>query len=172
MALTTQPKPAVPGARIPGLSSIPTFHGNEKASQTFKKGALLIDDDAGRLQESTSPVNAAAVTQRVIGIALHDASGVVDTDVAFVWLSPHVQVEFTLTELTVGTHALALADMWKCYPITKATNYWYLNADAVSDTGGAIVVGFKDPIGTVDGRVYAVPTSTVRGGANAASAVY
>lgn len=171
MALAVQPQPASV-VRCPGFSSIPTFHGVEKASQTYKKGAFLIDDDAGRLTESTSPVNASAVANRSFGMALQDATGVTDTQVPFVWLGPNCIIEFSLMELTAGNHTLVQADQWKVYPITKATTAWYLNADAVSDTGGALVMGFKDPIGTVNGRVFGIITNTARGGANAASGIY
>ena len=172
MALAAQPLPPIPGVRIPGLSSIPMLHGAEKAASTYKRGAFLIDDDAGAITEATSPIDGSAVTKRCFGMANHDAVGVALADIAFTWLLAQVQFEISLMELTAGNHTLVQADMFKVYPITKATSYWYLNADAVSDTGGGLVVGFKDPIGTVNGRVYAVLTSTARGGANAASGVF
>lgn len=171
MALTTQPKPATV-VRPAGLSSIPTFHGVEKATQTYVKGAFLIDDDAGRLTESTSPIDASAVAKRSFGMALMAATGVTGADVPFVWLGPQTIIEVNLMELTAGLHTLVQADQWKVYPLTKATANWYLNADAVSDTGGGIVVGFVDPIGTVDGRVLCVLSNPARGGANAGSASY
>lgn len=171
MALAVQPTPPSI-SRCPGFSSFPTLHGAEKAAATYKRGAFLIDDDAGALTESVSPINGATVTGRTFGMANHDAVGVALADIAFTWLLANVVFEINLLELTVGNHTLAAADLWKVFPITKATTYWYLNADAVSDTGGALVVGFRDPIGTVNGRVYAVLTSTARGGANAASGVF
>lgn len=171
MPLTTQPQPPTV-VRCPGLSSIPTFHGVEKATQTYKKGAFLQDDDAGRLTESASPISAAAVTNRTFGMALHDATGVTDAQVPFVWLGPNVIIEFTLSDATAGTATLAQTHQWKVYPILKGTTFWYLDAAATSDTGGACVVGFKDPIGTVNPRVFAVITNTARGGANAASGIF
>lgn len=171
MPLTTQPlAPLV--ARVPGLSSIPTFHGVEKATQTYKASAFLIDDDAGRLTESTSPISAAAVAQRTFGMANQNATGVTDADVPFTWLGPQTVIEITLSDATAGTATLAQTHQWKVYPIIKATNYWYLDAAATSDTGGGLVVGFKDPIGTVNPRVFCVVTNTVRGGANAASGIF
>jgi len=92
--------------------------------------------------------------------------------VAMIWLGPMTVIEIHLMELTAGLHTLVIGDQWKVYPITKGTANWYLNADAVSDTGGGIVIGFKDPLGTVDGRVYAILTNTARGGANAGSGTY
>lgn len=171
MALTNQPSPIV-AHRPLGLGHTPILHGNEKAAQTFKRGAPIQDDDAGRLTESASPVDGSAVTKRCIGFTLADASTVTDTDVAVVVAWPHQLFEATLSDATAGTHTLALTDMWKIFPITKATANWYLDANAVSDTGGGVVVGFKDPILTVDGRVYFMVTAPARGGANAGSAAW
>jgi|SRR6185503_778070 len=171
MALTTQPQRAAE-AKLIGLAASPIVHGVEKASQTYTMGAFLQDDDAGRITESASPIDASGVTKRAFGLAIHAATGTTDADVPMVWLGPNTVIEITLSELTAGTHTLAQADQWKVYPITKGTANWYLNADAVSDTGGGIVIGFKDPIGTVDGRVYMVISNPARGGANAGSAAF
>lgn len=171
MALTNQPKPAYVD-RCLGMTSSPVLTGPEKASSTFKRGAFLIDDDAGFVTESTSPIDASSVAKRTFGMALHDATGVTSANVEFIWITPNVIIEITLTELTAGTHTLVQADLYAVYPITKATANWYLNADAVSDTGGGIVVGFKDPVGTVDARVYMAVSNLVRGGADAGSGIW
>ena len=170
MALTTTP-PKARYDKALGLTSAPVLHGAEKATQTFLRGAFLIDDDAGRITESTSPIDASSVAKRSFGLALDAATGTTDYDVPFIWLGPNTVFEITLSDATAGTHTLAQADQWAVYPITKST-HWYLDANAVSDTGGAIVVGFKDAIGTVDARVYAILTNTARGGADAGSGTY
>jgi len=175
MPLTTTPKAATFAKTLYG-GAAPMLDGYEKASQTFIKGAFLIDDDSGYVTESTSPIDASAVAKRTFGFAEAPASGVTGTaatgpNIRFVDVTVMTVFEATLSDATAGTHTLAIADMHKVYPITKST-HWYLDANAVSDTGGGRIVGFKDPIGTVDGRVYFICTSTVRGGANAGSAVY
>jgi hypothetical protein len=170
MPLTNTPKAAA-YARTIGKTSAPLHHGEEKASQTYVKGAFLQDDDSGRVTESATPIDASGVTKRAFGFATDDATGVTDADVPFIWLDSTTVIEITLSNGTAGTHTLAQADKWKVYPITKST-HWYLDANAVSDTGGGIVVGFKDPIGTVDGRVYMILTNTARGGNNAGSGTY
>ena len=171
MPLTTQPQKARYDRAL-GLTSCPVLHGSEKAAQTYKKGAFLIDDDAGRIAETTSPIDASAVGNRTFGLALDDATGTTDADVAFVWLGPNTIIEITLSNGTAGTHTLVIGDMWAVYPITKGTANWYLDTNAVSDTGGGIVVGFKDAIGTVDARVYAILTNTARGGKDAGSGTF
>ena len=171
MALTNQPKRLQVASSL-GLFAKPMYHGQEKATQTYKAGALVQDDDAGRITESTSPVNGAAVANRTIGMVLQDASGVTDKDVPIIAAGPQLVLEGTLSDSTAGTGTIAQLDMWKVYPITKATANWYLDKNAVSDTGGGVVVGFKDPIGTVDGRVYFKVTTPAIGGLNAGSANY
>ena len=174
MALTNKPKRATFAKTLSG-HSIPVLHGVEIASATWTAGAFLQDDDSGALTLPTSPINASAVGNRAFGMALNKATGVTAADAAFIWLTPDVVLEMTLSD-PAGTHTLAQADQWKVYPVTVdgtfSTGFWYLNGNAAVDTGGAVVVGFKDPIGTVDGRVYAVLTNPTRGGVNAGSATY
>jgi len=172
MALTNQPKPAFVGKLLGGRTE-PTVTGYEAASQTFVAGAFVRDNDSGLIVESTSPVNGSAVGNRCIGIALAAASGVTAAALPIApVVGSDVLLEITLSDATAGTHTLAQADQWKCYPITKGTANWYLDANAVSDTGGAVVVGFKDPIGTVDARVYAIVTRAAIGGVNAGSSAW
>ena len=177
MALTTTPPPPLV-ATVIGLASSPLLHGVEKATQTFKKGAFVQDDDAGRITESATPIDASAVTKRAFGLAVQDAVGTVGTDTIFNWLGPQTPIEITLSNATTGTHILAQADQWQVFPILKDTGSpnqvgsWYLDANAVSNTGGAVVVGFKGAIGDVDARVYAILTNTARGGAHAASGTF
>ena len=172
MALTTEPKAAAYAYGIASPSS-PIVHGVEKASSAWLAGAFIQDDDSGRMTLSVSPIDASGVTKRAIGLARDKATGVTDADVEFTWLDSRAVVEITLSDATATTHTLAQADQWKVYPILKtATGNWYLDANAVSDTGGGIVVGFKDAIGTVDGRVYMILSNTARGGLNAGSGTF
>src|SRR5574342_198580 len=170
-ALTTQPKAAQFAYTI-GQTAAPIIHGEEKATQTYKAGAFVIDDDSGLITESTSPIDASAVAKRTIGMARDAATGTTSADVSIFFATQTTVFEGTLSDATAGTHTLAATDKFKVYPITKGDANWYLDANAVSDTGGGLVIGFKDPVGTVDGRVYFIPTSTVRGGKNAASGVF
>lgn len=169
MALTSTPKR--PELKRHLYQSAPLLHGHEKAAQTYLYGALIQDDDSGRITESADPIDGSAVTKRTFGMALRSATGTTDKDVPFIWLGPGEAVEFTLSDATAGTHTLAQADLWKVYPAKKST-HWYLDANAVSDTGGFVVVELVDAIGTVDGRVRAILTNTARGGANAGSGTY
>ena len=174
MAFTTQPQ-AANVARYLGFASAPILHGEEKASQTFKKGAFLIDDDAGLITETTSALDASTVAHRCVGLALKDASGVTSADMPFVFLGSQVVIEITLSDNTAGVHTSAATDKWKVYAAAKGTNNWALDTNAASDTGGLLVIGFKKGVvvgTTTEARVYGIVTSTVRGGTNAGSAVF
>lgn len=173
MALTNKPSRATYVKGL-GVTSAVVQHGVEKASQTYKQGAFLIDDDAGRLTESTSPIDASAVAKRTLGMALQAATGTTGADVPICYVGENAVYRATLSDSTAGTHTLAQADQWKVYPITKdpthSTGFWYLDANAVSDTGGGLVVGFVDAIGTVDAEVLFIVTTPARGTANAGGA--
>ena len=174
MAFTTQPRPAQYDRSLGGMSC-PILHGEEKASQTYKKGAFLIDDDAGLITKSTTPIDASAVGKRTFGLALKDSTGVTSADVPFVWLTSLVVLEITLSDNTAGVHTLAAADKWAVYAIAEGTTAWALDANANCDTGGIIVIGFKTGtvVGTTtDARVYGILTNTARGGADTGSGTF
>jgi hypothetical protein len=173
MPLTNKPLAIIVGRLQGGMRTEPSIHGVEAASQTYLAGSLLQDDDAGSIVESKSPVDGSANTQRAFGLAVADATGKTAADVHMVSLiGDGVLLEVTLSDATAGTHTLAQGDQWQTYPFTKdtATGHWYLDANAASDTGGGVVVEFRDPIGTVDARVYAKLTRPAIGTANAGSA--
>lgn len=173
MALTTRPKKALLSKMLGKTSSV-VQHGEEKATSTWKAGAFLIDDDAGRLTESTSPIDASAVAKRTIGLATADATGVTDADALFDYVGEDAMFEVTLSDSTAGTHTLAQTDKFKVFPLVKdptfSTGIWYADANAVSDTGGFLVLEFVGAIGDVDARVRGIVTTPARGGTNAGSA--
>lgn len=166
MALTNEPQ-ALSYAKSFSTSA-PTRRGYEKASSTWKQGSPLQDDGSGYLTPPTSPVDGSAVGKRLLGVALADASGTTGADVIMVSPDNGTVFEGTLSDATAGTHTLAQADMHKIFPLTKGSTNWYLDANAASNNG-AQIIGFKDPIGTVDGRVYFVMTRATMGGVAASS---
>jgi len=168
MALTTQPPP-VKIATPFGMAADVVIHGEERASQSYKKGAFLIDDDSGLIKENAAGyVDGGGVTRRTLGIALGDATGTTSHDVAIGYAGAYTVFEGTLTDLSAGTHTLAAGDKWQTFTVRKGTYNWYLDYNTLS-ANGAFIVGFKDAVGTVDGRVYFVLTAACRGGMHAAS---
>jgi len=173
MALTNKPKRLAVMANE-GKTSMVVLHGEEKATQTYKQGAPLIDDDSGRITESTSPIDASAVGKRCFGIATADATGTTDADVLMDQVGEDTVLEVTLSDSTAGTHTLAQTDKWKVYPLVKdptfSTGFWYADTNAVSDTGGFFVREFVGAIGDVDARVRGIITTPARGTQNAGGA--
>lgn len=128
-------------------------HGIEGTSQTWKVGAPLVVS-SGKLIEATTSTSAKS---GVVGIALAAASGVANTDVPYVPLSPDVQtfqgtVDGTLSSSNApGTGTLTQANMYTGGTLQKdaASGKWFLNNTA---TGDFIFEAAIDPVGTVNGR--------------------
>lgn len=139
-------------ARYNGLSFEPVHSGIEAATQTWKKGAPLVYA-SGKLTEATDAADQAAMA----GMAAHVASGVTDTAVKYVPFIPGVVFEVTLMTGAEADFTLVQTNIGLAYGIAKAVSgAWFLdNADTTNPEFR--VVGFKDPVGTVNGRVYAVP---------------
>jgi len=167
MPLTNQPQ-ALKLASPFGMNADVVIHGAERASQTYKKGALLQDDDAGLITETATPCDGSGVTHRAFGLATADATGTTSHDVLMDYIGPYTVLEGTLSNATAGTHTLAVGDKFQTYPLIKGTYNWYLDANAVA-ANGAFILDFKDAVGTVDGRVYFVLTAAARGPVHAAS---
>lgn len=173
MALTNQPQ-AVQYIHRVGGGTAPIMHGGETASSSWKAGAFLQDDAAGLLKLCASPIDASGETKRAFGFALADASGTTGKDAPYLWLGDAALVfEGTLSD-PAGTHTLVIADLFSIYPITLdatfSSGHWYLNGNTV-DAEGGLIIGFKDPVGTVDARVYFIVTSTARGAEQGSSGV-
>jgi len=168
MALTNLMKTARLAKLLDG-ASLPVLHGIEAATQSWLVGAFLIDDDAGSIIEATSPLASTGKgISLTLGLATNAAKGVTGADVLFDKASDDTVFEMNLSDATAGTHTLVQADAWSTYAVTKdsTSGNWYLDANAEATTGGGVVVGFKDPVGTVDARVYVILTHNLIGNAD------
>lgn len=129
-------------------------HGLEGTSQTWKKGAPLVNS-SGFLIEATTSTSAKS---GIVGIALAAATGTSSTDTMYVPLSPDTMtfrgtIDGTLVATNApGTGSLAQASMYAGGTLQKdaASGTWFLNSTA---TGDFIFVAAIDPIGTVNGLV-------------------
>jgi len=129
-------------------SSVPLAHAPEEASQTFVKGSVLIHDAAsGEVEQAgTEPVN------EILGIAAGDASGTAGTDVAYIPADPSIVFEGNIgTSVSAG--AIAATDQFQKYPLQLSGTSWFI--DKTDTTNPCVkIVGFKDAVGTTNGRVY------------------
>lgn len=157
---------------------------HEASSQTFKQGALL-SVVSGLVQEATNPVGAGSDLDTLVGIAAQAGQNVTTKPLTQIEAClPGVVFEGVLGNSADDLYALAAADAdvgSACSFFKDPVNGgWYLNATtktaAVPAAGAAgiaqlfnvvnaraRVVGYKDPAGTVNGRVFFVFLSTGTG---------
>jgi hypothetical protein len=132
-----------------GQYHTPILGGVEKATQSWKRGAVLIADALGSVAEAGSDPIAA-----ILGIALADASGVTGAACQSIPALPGLLFEATLEDQSNGDHALALTDTYQGFGMKKvsATGFWYLDENDTSGVCG-VVMQLVSPVGTVQGRV-------------------
>lgn len=146
-------------------TAIPKF--KEAASQTFKAGAP-VKVVSGLITECIAPA-AGSDAEVIVGIALQDGQNVTTkplTTVAPCCPCGDAVFEGILGNTADDLYALTAddGDVGKAAALAKdATNLgWYVNATTAALDASAIanarvrVVGYKDPAGTVNGRVYFV----------------
>jgi hypothetical protein len=131
----------------PFSAGIRTREYKEEASQTFKKGAILVQDATAKdeCEEAGSDP-----TARILGVSMDDASGTADTKILVSLAEPgaefvgHVQDGGTLAASNLGTNYGLVYD---------ATNtIWRVDLSDTSNVN-VVVTGFVDEIGDVNGRV-------------------
>lgn len=136
-----------------GLYSTPSMVQGEGASQTFKKGAILVNGSAGNVG---TVVEAGADPTLILGIAESNGGNnatVGGAEQRFVPALPHCTFEGTLDDNT-GTYALVAGDKNKKYGVAKDANgIWYIDQTDTTNTV-VLITDFKDPVGTQAARVY------------------
>lgn len=139
-------------AKVSGLGATPVWRAPEDASETFILGAVLVNN-AGFVEEGgANPAN-------IIGIADeagHNAAAAGDSNMHFVPALDSIIFEGSVDNTAAGTGTIAATDMWTEYGITEdADGVWYIDKDkAAGATSRVRIVGFRDPVGEVMGRVY------------------
>ena len=133
--------------KLEGMSQIPSRVGYEAASQTFKRGELLILNATNQLAVATDEPLA-----RIMGFASEDASGTTNNVLSYMPILPGMLFELSIgTSATAGTSAIT--DYMKLYPLHVTSNRWFVNK-----TDGANpcvqVVALAEDAGTTVGRVH------------------
>lgn len=131
-----------------GSGVIPLRSGLEAATQSFKKGAVLIES-SGKVA-----IAAADPTADILGIAAADASGVTDREVLYYPALPGMVFEATFEDQTNEDHALAAANFYGNFAaqVDSAGN-WYVDENDTTNTC-VHIVGAKDAVGVTRARVY------------------
>ena len=135
-------------AYLEGNSSVAVGHGPEEASQTFENGSLLIADvTSGEVEQA-----AGEPVALILGISHGPASTVTGTDVMYTLAGPNTVFEGNIgTSVTAGD--IAADDLFEAYPMNVTSEDWFV--DKTDNSNPCVqVVGFRDAIGTTNGRIY------------------
>ena len=125
-----------------GLSSTPIWEGEEKASETFKLGALLINSSGFLTEASADPDNLIGVAVR----AGQNGTSNGDKRSRFVPCLPHIIFNMSIDDASdLGNGAYVDADMWKDYGVAKDSDgKWYVDKSETT-TKLVKIVGLSDP---------------------------
>lgn len=142
-----------------GLCATPSGNATESATQTFKLGAILINN-AGRLEEAAD-----GNVVNIVGVAEEEgANAAAGADVRYTPALPHITFEASLDDGDdEGNGVIAQVDLYEERGLQKnaATGKWF-----VDKTGAAkrvVITKLVDPVGTVQGKVQFkfMPETTV-----------
>src|SRR5574343_286537 len=156
MAITRSFKPAY----VMGLTVIPTETIAEGASQTFKKGEVIVASSGYAI--ATAAGNDEPTLGTILGVAAEDAH---NTTAGLYNISYSPALPFVVFEgqlyIAAGT-GITQAMVGAAYELNVSSNKWYIDGDNTTDER-VRVIGLKDAIGTVDGVVYFVflPNTTI-----------
>lgn len=129
-----------------------THRGFEGAAEAFKAGAVLIAS-ANQLDEG------GANPTTIAGIAVSPASGTTGDPIEYVPALPGKVFEGSLDDSNdLGAGAIVATDLLKEYGITKdtVTGVWYVDKFKTAGDARVRIIGFRDAVGTVRGRVQFV----------------
>lgn len=130
-----------------GLNAMPSMHGQEAASQSYLVGGLLVDS-SGKLAVGAADPSLGTI----LGIARTAATGTTDTDVIFTPALASVVFEANLDDGS-GTLVSAITHLWGRFGLAVTSGKFWIDSTDTTNIR-VVVVGFKDDIGTLNGRVY------------------
>lgn len=145
------------------VGTVGPFSGFEDASETWGTGSILIEGTATLAQAAADP------TTNIVGVSAEKSTGTTNAEAIYypalegvIWegnLSTGGASPPTAFALTQGDfltrYALQIDTSQTDEQGTTITGIWYIDqADTVAVS--VTIIGFKDPIGTSDARVYFV----------------
>jgi hypothetical protein len=141
-----------------GFLSTPSIHGKAAAGATdgaWLKGAVAVGTVApGALgfvkKGGTDPAG-------IIGVFEQDGPQAADSQtlVRMVPAIPGVVFEGSIGGASAATPVnSADGHLWQEYGISETANLWRIDTSKTGATGRVRVCGFRDPVGTPDGRVF------------------
>jgi hypothetical protein len=143
----------VAAVRMEGMYSIPVEHGIEAASQSYKKGSLLLYSSGSLAICATNPA-------LCVGISLSAATGVTGADVPFVPILPSLLFEMSV-DGTLSTNAPATGKpsdftIGTAYGLSldAATGLFYLASNLTTTNARVRLIEYDaDQASIIQGRV-------------------
>lgn len=131
-----------------GSGIIPLREGAEAASQSWKKGAVLI--------ESSGSIAAAAAdaVADILGVAAGPATGTTGAQVLYYPATPGMIFECTLEDQSNQNHVLAQSNIYANYAVQVDNDGIYYADENDTTNTAVVIVGAKDALGTTRARVY------------------
>lgn len=136
--------------RVGGQTSIPLWNAPEAASETSKKGAVMLFTSGYLTQAAASPVVKIAGVSTTDG---HNDAAAGTHNMEYVPALPGLRFEGTLCVDSTNTHVLVATDLGVAYGILidVTNNRWFIDPANTSDSVN--IVKLLDAIGTVKPRV-------------------
>lgn len=122
----------------------------EEASQTYKKGAVLVQDASSKELEE-----AGADPSNIAGVAIKDAVGTAGEGVPHYTPGDGNVFEASIDDGTEDdTYTLAATDIGASYGLAKTSDgLWYID-QSETGTKSVRILDNKDDVGDVNGRVF------------------
>jgi hypothetical protein len=158
MSIVYNARYPIRASRRLGLYSTPGMEAPEGASQTFKKGAILVASSGNLVEGGTNP-------SALVGIADRDgqnaSAGV--KKVQFTPLVEGILFEASLDSAgALGTYVSLATDLFAEYGVTKdAAGIWYIDVDKTGANGRFRVMEFMSPVGSTFTRVLGLFTRDI-----------
>jgi hypothetical protein len=129
----------------------------EEASQTYKLGAVLVQDATAKDEVEEAGADPVA---RIVGIALSDASGTADTAQLVALAEPGTEF---IARIEDGA-TLAVASVGTNYALVKdsTNNIWRVDTSDTTNVS-VTVTGLIDAVGDINGRVRFQFIASTRG---------
>lgn len=143
-----------------GFTSCPLIEAYEGTSQTFKDGDLLVASSGLAVVGGADPT-----AGTIIGLATCDGSNTTaGTPIQVVPALPGLIFEGQIQNGAANATLAIATHMFAEFGINVTSSKWWIDTDETTHKD-VIIVGFKDPVGTLNGVVYFMfkPLATVYG---------
>ena len=141
----------IEAAALQGLSAIPKNEAPVAAGQTWERGAILTSTAGELVEGGVNPLG-------IVGVSLAKHPPTNTPEGVGYHIPARSNIEFIGSiddGSALGTGAIAATDLFAAYGVTQdAAGVWYIDKNVTNATFVRVrITAFKDPVGTVQGRV-------------------